>query len=63
MALILPADVYLKWVEGRHPNTPAQLERLVRRLGPAQLPFMRKRAAALREFSAMIERLPSELIG
>lgn len=62
MALLLPPDVYVKWVEGRHPNTPAQLERLVRRLGPAELPFLRKRAAALREFSAMIERLPSKLI-
>ncbi len=62
MALILPPDVYQKWVEGGHPHTPAELERLVHRLGPAQLPVMRKRAAALREFSAMLEKLPSRLM-
>ena len=63
MALILPPEIYQKWAEGGHPHTPAELERLVRRLGPAQLPIVRKRAAALREVSAMIEKLPSRLKG
>jgi hypothetical protein len=61
MALILPPNVYAKWVEGRHPHTPEQLERLLRGLPPAELPAIRKRAAALRDLSAVTERLASKV--
>lgn len=61
IALILPPDVYARWVEGRHPHTPERLESLVRDLPPGKLPVVRKRAAALRKLSTMIEQVASKV--
>ncbi|HZT77052.1 MAG TPA: hypothetical protein VFA27_10365 [Vicinamibacterales bacterium] len=52
---------YLKWVEAQHPNTPEEFQRFVQALRPVEMRIIRRRAAALRAFSAEVEQIAAKV--
>jgi len=60
-ALVLPPNIYVKWVEGRHPHTPEQFEIFLHSLLPAEVEVICRRATELRDLSGDFLRVTSKV--
>lgn len=56
MALILPGDVYAKWVEIHHPHVPKvqDIKRMIERMSPEEQKAMAAQARRLADYSTAV---------